>query len=315
MTDTPNNSAAEAPAADAQRTNSPFHQAVPPRVEAAREAFQPVRPSTPPTPPTDAEYDRWTSAQKQEYARTATAAASAGTAPATTSESKPDPSGNIGTVGIVSLGELADDGSPRFKIGEGDSAIDISEKQLRELMVHKASEDSRRATLPADPSGYELKLPADLKLPDGVKFEFNDKDPILGPTLNAARAFALENSFDQGQFEKMLGLYAGAQANEAAKIADAARREREALGPAGTARVTAVNQWLDGMGAGNLKARMWTAADVGAFEKLMSKFVNGGTTFNTLHRDVPDAGNISDAQWAKMSFAERTDYARSHPQP
>jgi len=110
-------------------------------------------------------------------------------------------------------------------------------------------------------------------------------------------------------------LYAGAQSHEAAQIADAARREKEALGPAGTARVTAVNTWLDGMGVSNLKGRMWTAADVASFEKLMSKFVNGSSTYSAAHREPPDAGGVTDAQWEKMSFGDRQAYARSHAQP
>ena len=138
----------------------------------------------------------------------------------------------------------------------------------------------------------------------------------MGPSLNAVRAWAHANSLDQNRFEQLLGLYAGARANESAQIAEASKREREKLGAAGPARVGAINTWLDAQGVPGLKGRMWTAQDVSDFEKLLSRFTSqGGATFTGSGRDPGDRGGISDEAWSRMSSAEKIEYARSHAQP
>jgi hypothetical protein len=57
---------------------------------------------------------------------------------------------------------------------------------------------------------------------------------------------------------------------------------------------------------------MFTAAQVNAFEKLMHKFVSGGgASFNGAHREPSMPGKVSDETYAKMSYAERIEYASS----
>src|SRR6516162_4595460 len=48
-----------------------------------------------------------------------------------------------------------------------------------ELAAFKASQDVRRSTLPPSPTDYKAELPPDFKIPEGIKYEFNNTDPLL----------------------------------------------------------------------------------------------------------------------------------------
>src|SRR5262249_27322175 len=135
---------------------------------------------------------------------------------------------------------LTADGREGVKVGERVFTSD----ELASLAERAAAEDVRKASLPADPSAYRLELPSHLQLPACVEVKFADNAPVLGPVINQARAWAHSQGFSQEQFSSMLGLYAGSVADERAKFNEAVRREIEALGPAGTARVTALQTWL-----------------------------------------------------------------------
>ncbi len=113
MADTPSAAPASAP-----QSQSPFTE-------------QPVKPSAP-TQPSDADYERMSPVEKLSYARAATAAAEQGAGDVRASE------GDVG------------DGA-KIKVGDGENAIEFTERELRDLAANKAAEDSRKATLPATP--------------------------------------------------------------------------------------------------------------------------------------------------------------------
>lgn len=165
---------------------------------------------------------------------------------------------------------------------------------------------------PQTAEAYEVKLPADFKPPDGVEFKFRDGDPLL----SQAKAMAHEMGISQENFSRLLGLYAGAQVADQQQITTARNAEIAKLGATGPARVTAVNTWLDAMGVGELKARMFTAGDVQKYEALITKFTSqGGASFRTTGREPPQpAGRVSDAEFAKMTPAARLDYTRQFDQ-
>jgi hypothetical protein len=64
----------------------------------------------------------------------------------------------------------------------------VSEGELAAMMDRQAKDDLRKATLPAAPEAYEAKLPADLKLPGGQSYTFNQKDPSLVAAQNWAHS-------------------------------------------------------------------------------------------------------------------------------
>lgn len=178
-----------------------------------------------------------------------------------------------------------------------------------------AAEESKRLTLPQTPEAYQAALPADFKAPEGIKFEFEQNDPLLAQ----AKAIAHELGIPQEGFSRLLGLYAGARVGEAAQVATARTAEVAKLGPTGPARVDAIGTFFkatlgESEGA-QLLSRLFTASDVQIAEKLVAKFASQGAGgFSQQHRDVTAAGKVTAEQYEKMSYSEKKDYAAKHSQ-
>jgi hypothetical protein len=313
MTDTPAVSPAASAAAPAAAppaqapTNSPFSVPVPERVERAAENFRPVAPST----PSDADWQKMSDTDRMAYARAAQASKAAAPAEAAIPPTSPVPQMDRADIHLIEPAAKGDQGEAKVKVGE----LELSETRLRDLATRAAADDARLATLP-NADAYRVELPQDFKQPPGVEFKFDKQDPLI-PQL---KQWAFNRGLDQTTFSEGLSLYAATKVREQQLLAQARNVEVAKLGANATARVDAVMDWLKAM-AGNdlgnaLAGNLWTAKQVEAFERIMSKSISGGAaTFNTSHRDIPEAGGISDAAWSRMSYAERVDYARSHPQP
>lgn len=182
-----------------------------------------------------------------------------------------------------------------------------------------AAEDSRRLTLPQTPEAYQVALPTDFKMPEGLEFKFDDKDPLM------AQARGVMHDIDQGKlsgqeaFSKLLGLYAGVRVGEAAQVATARNAEVAKLGPTGTARVDAIGTFFkatlgDAEGQ-QLLSRLFTASDVQIAEKLVAKFASQGAGgFSQQHRDVTAAGKVTPEVYEKMSYSEKKEYSAKFPQ-
>jgi hypothetical protein len=204
----------------------------------------------------------------------------------------------------------------KLKIGDD---LELSEEDIRGLLERRGLEESRKATMPAEPSGYTLDLPEDFPMPDDVRFEWKADDPVLGPMIARAKEFAFANGLDQSGFSKMMGLYAATQLHEAKAISDWQAREVQTLGAAGSVRVDAVKQFLRGhLGEAPAKSLidgMHTAAQISAYESLMKKFTSqGAASFSQIGRDNTPKGRVSDEEYAAMSPGQRLDYARSFDQ-
>jgi hypothetical protein len=106
-------------------------------------------------------------------------------------------------------------------------------KDLRErdeLKAFKATEDSKRLTLPQKPDDYKIELPADFKPPEGVTFEFKADDPLMAQ----ARTFAHQAGISQEGFSKLLSLHAASQVESAASCRP--RRPRRSASSASMVR-------------------------------------------------------------------------------
>ena len=183
-----------------------------------------------------------------------------------------------------------------------------------EIATRVAAEDSRRLTLPAKPEDYKVELPKDFTPPVGVEFKFNEADPLLAQ----ARTVAHELGIPQEGFQKLLGLYAGAQVASEAQITAARQAEIAKLGPTGPSRVDAVTRWAEGVlgkaEGQQLASRMFTASDVQIFERLISKSTGSGT-FKSTGREPPQApGRLTADEVAKMSLPDQLAYARRFDQ-
>jgi hypothetical protein len=213
--------------------------------------------------------------------------------------------------------EQPDAGAQIVKLADG---LEMTQAKLRDLMAHKAAEDSRRALVPASADKYELKLPDDLKLPAGSQFKLAPvTDPVQGPAMELAMQYAHRKGFSQDEFSEMLGVYAASQAQMNTNVTAAFTREKEALGVTGPARVDAIVRWMTasfGADAKPMIATMATAAQVKIWEKVMTKY-QGGASFNAGGREAPERrgpGMKSAEEVARMSPAARLDYSRQFDQ-
>lgn len=113
-------------------------------------------------------------------------------------------------------------------------------KTLNELTVFKAQADSARAAVPEKPDGYEFKVPASVKLPDGFAFTPDPNDPLV----SLGRQVAHRAGLDQTGFDDLVGAYIQHEASQAQQIEAAKARHREALGPQGQERINAAKQYV-----------------------------------------------------------------------
>lgn len=97
-----------------------------------------------------------------------------------------------------------------------------------------------RGEVPADAAGYELKLPEDVKLPDGFTAQLDPNDPFL----KAAQEHAKAAGWSTKQWGAAVGLEAKRQAAAAEQAAAYQRAEEGKLGEQGGARIKATNDWL-----------------------------------------------------------------------
>jgi hypothetical protein len=198
--------------------------------------------------------------------------------------------------------------APRHKIGD----LELTEQDVKSLLERHALEESRKATLPSDPRGYKLELPADFVVPPGVEFTFNENDP----RARLAREFALENGLSQAQFSKLIAIDAARQVEELAALNRAVDAEIKKLGATGTQRVTAIQQFLRGAlgddGATPFIKTLVSEKMVSGWERIMQRVSSQGVgSFSQSHRESDERSGPSDEAWSKMSYGERADYARA----
>lgn len=186
-------------------------------------------------------------------------------------------------------------------------------KHLDELATFKAAEDSRRATLPQSPEGYEATLPEGFRAPDGVDVKIDVNDPMF----KSARELAHAKGWSQSDFSDALGIVAAMKAQEAATYETMKAKNLEGLGTKGPERIDAVTRYLNAnFPEGTVKpvlATMATKAHVEMFEAFISKLASQGrgSTFTQTGRDV-DTGKVDDATWDKMSYSQKKEYTAKH---
>jgi hypothetical protein len=196
----------------------------------------------------------------------------------------------------------------KYKVG---SKFEVTEAELEAMLQRQSAEDLKRASLPPAPEAYEAKLPADMKLPAGIEYKFNDADP----SLIAARNWAHANGMSQDQFSQVLGIYASHVTGQEAKLAEIARAEIAKVGPNAPQRVDAIGRWIRSeIGDADAKpilASLCTDSHLRFYERMQQKITNQGVAgFSGKHRDMEPKG-ISDEQWNKMSYSEKKQYSEA----
>lgn len=181
------------------------------------------------------------------------------------------------------------------------------------MATFKATEDSRRLTLPKTADEYLPQLPKDFQAPQGVEFKIDNNNPIWSQARQLMHDIDTGKVSGQAAFEKMIALHAANEISNAQTIRTARDAEVTKLGPAGSARVTAVQSFLNaqlGEQLGGFMGNMLvTAQHVQGFEQLMASFRNQGAgTFSPAR--APDApARPSPEQYNKMTYAEKVEYA------
>jgi hypothetical protein len=188
----------------------------------------------------------------------------------------------------------------KFKVGK----FEVSEGDLAAMLERQSLEDLRAATRPAAPEGYEAKLPADLKLPGGMAYTFDQNDP----SLVAARNLAHAKGWSQQDFSEALGIFASHHAQQEAALAERSRQEIEKIGVNGPQRADAVAKWIVGMvGAKDgapICATLVTDAHLRFYEAIIGKLTSQGAAgFSQSHRVPPETNAIPG--YDKMSFEQR----------
>jgi hypothetical protein len=192
------------------------------------------------------------------------------------------------------------DAGAKVKIGK----YEVSEAELGAMMDRQAQEDLKKATLPAAPEAYKAELPADLQLPGGVEYKFDQNNPSLA----AARNWAHAKGLSQDEFSQVLGIYASHEAQQNAALAERSRAEVAKAGTNAPQRVDAVSRFITAeMGeadAAPIRATIVTDAHLRFYEKMMNKISSQGTaSFSQQHRTAPDANPIPG--YESMSFEQK----------
>ena len=188
----------------------------------------------------------------------------------------------------------------KIKVGK----FEVSEEQIASMMDRQAQEDLKKATLPSAPEAYKAELAADLKLPGGIEYKFNDADP----SMVAARNWAHAKGLSQGEFSEVLGIYASHVAGEQAALAARSAAELAKVGVNAPQRVDAVGKFITAeMGeadAKQIRALIVTDSMLRYHEKIMQKLSSqGAASFSQQHRAAPDANGIPG--YDKMTFEQR----------
>jgi hypothetical protein len=188
----------------------------------------------------------------------------------------------------------------KVKVGK----YEVSEAELASMMDRQAQEDLKKLTLPAAPEAYKAELPADLKLPGGVEYKFDQSNP----SLVAARNWAHAKGLSQDEFSQVLGIYASHEAQQNAVLAERSAAEIAKVGINAPQRVDAVNRFIIAeMGADDAKsinALIVTDAMLRYHERMITKLSNqGAASFSQSHRVAPETGGIPG--FDKMSFEQR----------
>jgi hypothetical protein len=172
------------------------------------------------------------------------------------------------------------------------------------MMDRQAQEDLKKLTLPPAPEAYKAELPADLKLPGGVEYKFDQSNPSLAAARNMAHSMGLS----QDQFSQILGVYASHEAQQNAVLAERSALEIAKAGVNAPQRVDAVGKFITGLmgeaDAKQIKALVVTDSMLRYHETIMAKLSSqGAASFSQSHRVAPETGGIPG--YDKMSFEQR----------
>lgn len=133
----------------------------------------------------------------------------------------------------------------------------------------KGAADAAKSDVPADATGYELKLSEGVKVPEGFKVEINAEDPFFADVTKELHGLGI----GQAGVQKLVDAYARAQIAEQEQAVEAYTAEKGKLGERAQERIGAVQAWvtanLPKEQAAALIGSIYNAAQVQAFERII----------------------------------------------
>jgi cell pole-organizing protein PopZ len=191
------------------------------------------------------------------------------------------------------------------KIRVGETEYDA--QTVADAIAARAEAQSQRATLPASPADYRAELTPNFSPGEGVRFELDQKDPLLAQ----ARELAFAKGLDQSTFSSLLDLYAASKVGEVQRNATMRDVNMKQLGAAAPTRIEAVATWLaaragsDGKAVGDFLRQFPSSQIVKALERVMQyQSSGGGADFSQSHRaQQEDPGRIPG--YSEMNFQQR----------
>jgi hypothetical protein len=137
----------------------------------------------------------------------------------------------------------------------------------REDEIRDSMNLDRLSARPADPAGYDFKLPDSFDVPEGIELNLDQTHPLVA----FWRQHAWDSGFDQEEFEAGIGNYFDA---EFAQMPDY-DAEVENLGERGKERVDRVNSWLKSVVTADqletISSMVLTANGIEALEAVIDK--------------------------------------------
>jgi hypothetical protein len=194
----------------------------------------------------------------------------------------------------------------------------LVEDLVKDVATRHTSEAERAKSIPAGADHYKVELPADFRVPDGLAFKFDDKDPMVA----FGRQFAASQKLTQTEFASLIGQYAAVQLQQAqaAQTRTAAEEtaitaDLEKLGPTKDVRIKAVEDFFSAHGGssgakiGKIIAReIGTSELIETVERVIASVTRGGASVSQAGREgAPEAKPPENA-----TLAEQLTWAREH---
>jgi hypothetical protein len=210
-------------------------------------ATPPERKSSTPNPRANARRPHWSDGRTQESQwlegeRARRAAAAEPPSPGTTGRDtppgaapgeQPTPAAEIGPITRTENG--------RYKFSDD---LELSEDDVRGLMERHALEENRKATLPADPSAYEAKLPGDFVVPQGIEFQLDENHPLMPQARQLAHDIDAGKIGGQEALSRMLAMNGASEIARVQQFDRQVQAEVQKLGATGTLRVTTIQNFI-----------------------------------------------------------------------
>lgn len=140
-----------------------------------------------------------------------------------------------------------------------------------DLQKFKTEADTRAAALPKTAADYKIELPKDFKIPEGLKFQVDEKNPLVA----SARGFADKYRLPQEAMSDLIGMWSNILLDGRKAEQTEADATKQALGAKADERVAAAQTWATGLlgkdKAGVIAPLLRTKDGVEAVETIIAK--------------------------------------------